>query len=121
MRSNIWHFFDFIRDGQFRRALAMIQDYLVWGCTECEVWSLDTTLARYILPRLRYFRWREGHGPAYGVPMGMETQQWKDDLEAMIFALECVADDTNIYDKETETKINHGLELFGKHFRALWN
>lgn len=119
--SNLRHFFDFIRDGQFRRALGMIYDYAIWGCTECEVWSLDTTLARYILPRLCYFRWDGLHGPAFGVPMGLTTEEWETILEDMIFSLECCAQDTNVYTKEQEDKINHGLELFGKYFRALWN
>ncbi len=83
-----------------------------------EVWSLDWTIAHFVLPRLRYFR-----DTAYGqTPAAFNTnKQWLATLDKMIVAFELTAKGGwNLSLSETK-KVCAGMDLFAKHFLSLWN
>ncbi len=80
-----------------------------------ELWSLDISLAKHILPRLEAFR-------------RTVTEQARGDiLDEMIFAMNEVATtDTRVGYRDNKyypgiaKRTQKGLKLFGKHFRCLW-
>lgn len=113
-----------------------------------ETWSLDVTLAKYIIPRLKKFKELENGYPGRGE---MDTpEKWDEALDKMIQAFEYVIDldeywlddprydytdimfgkNKEFYEKIKENKrsedvrrlaaINEGLQLFAKYYMNLW-
>lgn len=113
-----------------------------------DLWSLDITIAKFVLPRLKKFK-KENIG--YPCIEEMDTpEKWDEALDKMILAFEYAAnqddwwlDDPKYnyiraeskYDDEYVTQIrnsclaegkrrqaviNEGLQLFAKWFRYLW-
>lgn len=86
-----------------------------------ETWSLDYTIAKFTVPRLkRYKEICKGH-PCY-----LTSEEWYDILDKMIYSLEAIINEHEgfVYhiDNRTEyyEKVREGIELFGKHFNDLW-
>lgn len=51
-------------------------------------------------------------------------QAWHDCLEEMLFAFEQYANDRMFaldLDEETRKRVQHGLDLFAKYYKHLWN
>ena len=90
---------------------------LLYGYDNRDSWSLSYKIAEYTLPRLKHLRQNLN-----GYPCEFKTlKQWERRLDKMIFAIQMCVDEEYIYDKKTDKKIIEGLELFGKHFRNLWD
>ncbi|MFY8263038.1 hypothetical protein ACOT7R_09080 [Clostridium perfringens] len=92
---------------------------------EEELWSLDVTLAKYILPRLQKYRNMERMGYPIGLSDGKE---WNEILDKMIYAFEYVVkrDESVVYtdyDEEMKKreKYKEGICLFAKYFMELWD
>ena len=105
-----------------------------------ELYDLDVTIARFILPRLMMFKER----CEYPRRMKLTHEQWNEVLDKMIFAFERIAcqteEDTPEYkayikaiwnneedlaDLKREAKaslkpISEGLSLYHKYYRSLW-
>ena len=49
--------------------------------------------------------------------------EWNQAIQKMIDAFELLRDkdDKGVYTSEEDETIRHGLELFGKYFRYLWD
>lgn len=92
------------------------------GFVNAEFWNLDGTFAMYIYSHLCYFR----EHCNFGHPGNMTQEQWNKCLNDMITAFRLLVEEDKITDyksvqsKNKEKKINYGLRLFAKHFRALW-
>lgn len=94
----------------------------VRGWDNSDTWSLDWTMAKFILPRLKLFKEvNNGH------PSELTEEEWDATIDKMIFAMAAVADGSwNYHDEDIEEtrahwdKVQEGLELFGKYFRDLW-
>lgn len=114
-----------------------------------DIYNLDKTIARFVLPRLKFFK---KHKPGY--PPGLNLEEWKDILDKMILSFKLILDtsepnfgelkfnkektdnghwkmikdpsstfDTEAYIKwkeDKEAKIEEGLNLFAYYFRDLW-
>lgn len=88
------------------------------GFDDSETWSLNISIARFVLPRLKRFR---EISPCY--PGNMTQKQWHKKLDQMILAMELVIEDVNgpgFLDKEKRDKMHAGLAVFSEHFRGLW-
>lgn len=91
------------------------------GSLKEELYNLDCSLARHILPRLIAFREvacsypkvRDKDAPAE-ITDGLE--RWLYVLDEMIFAMDKAQDVT----WKDGKRINRGLMLFGRYFRYLW-
>lgn len=88
------------------------------GC--CDTWNTDVYLAKKILPALKEFK--KGLG---SYPMEFESlDEWVIAIDKMIWSFEYLIDGEDYVDiKEMENlmkKEQEGFELFGKHFRGLW-
>ena len=85
-----------------------------------EVWNTDNTLAQLIVPRLQAFKALDKHG---GPSDFMDIREWNNAIQKMIDAFELLIDEDKlgIFTKDEEEAIEHGLELFSKYFRYLWD
>lgn len=91
---------------------------LIRGWDDSETWSLDYSLAKLILPRLKRFR-----EVTICTPVCFDTEkEWKETLDKMIWSFEFLASedrwselDGNKFDKAQE-----GLNLFAEHYMYLW-
>jgi hypothetical protein len=91
-----------------------------YGFDSRETWSLFTTIAFFIYPRLIYFK---DHTP--GFPARLTEEKWDKILSKMIFPFEQIVSgeyDKHVFDDEKYwKKYNRGLKLFYKYFNDLWS
>jgi hypothetical protein len=66
------------------------------GFPDSDTWSLDITIAKYTLPRLKRLKELKD-----GYPSDMTEQQWDEILDKMIFAMDYLANDGEmvVFDK----------------------
>ena len=77
--------------------------------------NLYVSHARWILPRLKYLR-KHGHGyPGY-----MSVKEWEAVLDDMIRGFKIIAKD-EINNDEQDRKALVAINLFAKHYYALWD
>lgn len=93
----------------------------VRGWDDRDIWSLDITIAKFVLPRLKYLR--EHH---CGYPCDLQEIEWDMILDEVIESFELIIEcDGFMFDKEEmgikQAKIERGLLLFAKHFQGLWD
>jgi hypothetical protein len=86
------------------------------GFDETELWNLDNTIAKFVLPRLVAFG--EGMG---GHPATLTVEGWAEMLNSMIKAFELLADDEAMPGLEQNKIMETGLANFCKYYRHLWN
>lgn len=107
-----------------------------------DLWNLDYTLAKIILPALLRIREDKAGSPFVDdedVPEEIRSTQaikendwdidefhhdrWAFVIGEMIFSFESILKDECEYDlsEEDQERINNGLRLFGKYYRCLWN
>lgn len=111
--------------------------------------NLDETLAKFILPRLKFFKKKTYTSPQY-----LSLEEWKDILDKMILSFKLIVDtsepdfeepkyhiekinnnlsklvedpipgfNTEAYmkwHKDKQQAIKEGLKLFAEHFQDLW-
>ena len=94
------------------------------GFDEREIWSLQTRISNYILPRLKLYR-----DISVGRPGNVPTiEEWHDILDKMIKAFEISSlifehRSDPYYNINTEEGYNiykEGMELFKEYFLDLW-
>jgi len=91
------------------------------GWDDTETWSLDTTIADFILPRLKRFREVQ-----HGYPHGETAESWNVKLDAMIRAFTLVSTTFEV-DDSTPKQIaknfreqKKGLKIFSEYLGCLW-
>lgn len=94
---------------------------IIYGFSDCDLWNLDFTLAKYILPRLIKFKKinRMSYPSCF-----KSSEEWHNILDKMIFSFNYIANDRNSDLKnilKDSKKVQKGLELFGKYFQGLWD
>lgn len=89
------------------------------GFDSTELWNLDTTIAKFIAPRLKVFR-EDG---VHGWPSDMTPDEWEVILDKMVSTFEFLANEGKYvcFDQECWTQVDEGLGLFAKYYSALWN
>lgn len=81
-----------------------------------ELWELDLTISKFILPRLILFK-----ESINSRPIGMTTQEWQEILGKMIYAFQYTIDDDKYKTFPSDyPKYEEGINLFAKYFRDLW-
>lgn len=86
-----------------------------YGFDDSETWSLDSTIARFTLPRLKRFKELNGGYPSY-----LTEESWIDILQKIIDAFTLYEKNSIPFNKNEEKIIEEGLSLFAKYFRNLW-
>lgn len=85
-----------------------------YGFDESELWTLDATIAKFILPRLKMFRKYN-----YSTPDSINKVEWDHILDEMIIGFELIVSDRKKSDMEKEFE-EKSLDLFRQWFRNLW-
>jgi hypothetical protein len=94
--------------------------------SEEEFYSLDHSMARFILPRLKRYRdWVENHGMSWGCFGDCKTGNPKTlrEVNKMVDAFQIIASDDYWHDQWQEGPnkvINVGLKAFAKYYQNLW-
>lgn len=102
--------------GKRYRALRFFWQRWTRGWDDSECWSLDLTMAQFILPRLK--RLREIH---HGYPPTLTAKSWDAKIDLMIYAFErLVKDPFDVPDHEW-LKVKKGLRAFAHWYSALWD
>lgn len=120
--------------GDAKRAEKFRKQIIRKGYCDADLWSLNTSLAEYILPQLREFRNCTG-----GHPCSLKsTEAWQAIIDKMIWAFDMLIQENDWPNWETKKKgetdnqwlrrleaireeMQKGFELFGKWFPHLWN
>lgn len=102
-----------------KKGLAKIQD--------SELWGLDVTLAKYILPRLE--RFKEINKMSHPIAFG-SIEEWHEVIDKMVYSFDYVLKEDSgigfdlLNEEERECrykKYQEGMDLFAKHFMDLWD
>lgn len=102
-----------------RRDVKFLWQRITRGFDDSETWSLDYSLAKLILPRLKRFRELD---PCF-IPTDMTHDEWNTILDKMIYAFEWAASDSRWYNEcseEESARVNEGLKLFAEYYFAMW-
>lgn len=101
-----------------------------YGFHPCEIWNFETSIAVWILPRLKYFRKVNNSVPneivqKYGKgDVDKAGLKWDEFIDSMINAFEIIADDNIDLDypefKKQKKEVDKGLKLFAEYFENLW-
>jgi hypothetical protein len=123
----------FLKSPFIKRTYRHIWQHFTRGWSDEDTWSLDKTMARFVLPRL--IRFREINN---GYPNDLTEERWDAILDEMIWALDYIVNDGENYYfdkdklsapytteqleewKKLEDRCDNGMKLFGEYFRALW-
>jgi len=86
------------------------------GFDDTEIWSLDYTIAQFILPRLKEFRsWNCGY------PSWATQEEWNKIVDDMIFFFEFASNESLMeLPKKDMIRVKRGKKLFADHFFSLW-
>lgn len=96
--------------------------YRKWklGFNPSETWCLDHSIAKFILPRLKYFRKTHRAYPS----CFKNPKYWEKELDKMIAAFEIISDEDAyfpfIHPSKKDKIVQTGLDSFRKYFTALW-
>ena len=86
---------------------------------EEELWSLDHTIAKFIVPRLKKFQQLLADPSCVaGPPHSIAREEWALILNRMIYSFDKISSDTVNY--SDDPKIQEGIDLFAKWYRCLW-
>lgn len=87
------------------------------GFDDSETWSLDYTIAKFILPRLKRFK-----EVTNGYPGGLSEEEWDEILDKMIYAFDLKVNYDSDFDWKDgdQKKFDEGIKLFSEWFLHLW-
>lgn len=103
-----------------KREKKYIKQRMNRGFDDSEAWNLDSTIARFIIPRLKVLKIN-----THGYPSNLTEKTWDEILDKILLAFEldladkCDSDVSKM--TENDAKIQEGLDLFAKYFRHLWD
>jgi hypothetical protein len=103
---------------RFWKKTKVLSYWLINGYCQESQWSLDFTLSKIILRRLKAFREMERFG--YPYPYS-SIEEWDEVLDELIEGFEELTDDEQMYFIEGDDRAKEVLELFFKHFNNLWD
>jgi hypothetical protein len=120
----VWDFYYRAREVRslYHRFFNATYYHIKLGFNPKDVWSLDHSIALYILPRLKHLK-----KVVHGHPDGLTFRQWKRELDKMIAAFSIITDETKYYHIGSrrhhphQKTIDAGLDAFRKHYHHLWD
>ncbi len=100
------------------RKIKWIIQKLFRGYSDEDLFSLDDTISKFILPRLKAFRECPG---GYSDYYFNNMDEWVVCIDKMIRAFEIMIEDEWVSDEKLTKEKNEGFRLFYEHYEALWN
>ena len=98
------------------RTEKLIQIKKETGICPDEIWSLNYSIAVFIIPRLELFIKQ-----TIGIPSPFKTlDEWKTVLRKMLYSMKKIASGEIPFSEKENPKFWKGLDLFHKYFLALW-
>jgi hypothetical protein len=85
------------------------------GFGDNELWNFDTTIAKYIVPRLKRFKELQ-----HGYPADLGEEEWCEILDQIIYSFELKLNDKE-FDEKLRANYELGLIYFAKYFDHLWD
>ena len=85
------------------------------GFGDNELWNFDTTIAKYMVPRLKRFKQLQR-----GYPANLKEEEWNEILDQIIYSFELKLDDID-FDEKYRKDYELGLVYFAKYFDHLWD
>jgi len=104
---------------RIKRDIIFLYQRKTRGFDDSEMWNLDYSLAKLILPRLKLFK-----KTCSVRPSNLTDEQWKDILDEMIWSFNWYCGQQWSYGKDYATnsnRANEGLKLFAEYFDSLWD
>lgn len=99
---------------KIKRALLFFKQRKQLGFDDSDLWSLDVTVADFVLPRLKRFRFI-----TVSYPHSFDSlEEWQATLDKMIYSFEQYSSGIENADPE---RFDEGLKLFGLYFSSLWD
>ena len=86
------------------------------GICPDELWNLDSSIAVFIVPRLKLFIEQTIAYP--GSLNSME--KWKRILRKILYSMKKIANGNIPFSEKEDKKFFEGMKLFGEYFLALW-
>lgn len=83
------------------------------GFDDSELWDLDHTFARLMLPRVKAFLVQHEE-------MTVEDKRWKRDMAVIVKAMELLSDGEVWCAGEEAEQIAKGMRVFAKRIREMW-
>lgn len=82
------------------------------------LWSLDYTVAKFVLPRIKEFKYYTASHPP-----NLTQSQWFGIIESIEKAMTLHVKDMegDILTQEQYAAVKHGTNLFGEYFLHLWS
>lgn len=84
------------------------------GIDQSEVWALDVTIAKFVLPRIKLLR-----KTTYGYPANLTPEKWDIILKKIQTTFKITATDS--LTPENYAKHQEGLDLFTTYYNNLWH
>lgn len=109
--------FSLLRNYKYKRAIKFFWQRRIRGFDDSETWSMDNSLSKLILPRLKRFK-----KVKIGSPSSLSKEEWDQIIDRMIYSFEWLAAGKQ-FESENEIeikKVNEGLHFFAKYYRDLW-
>lgn len=104
-------------DISFRNAKRKVKYFFqrrIRGWDDSDTWSLDYTMAKLLVPRLKRFKELNN-----GYPYGLNEDLWDSTIDKMIKSFEFICSDARWIGPFPEY-VEEGRNLYNKHFYDLW-
>ena len=101
-----------------KRNIKWVFQRLFRGFDDRDYWSLNDTISKFALPRLILLKKKK-----HGYPWNFKNmKEWNKTLDEIIWAHKFVINEQyDTFNKDKYDRCQKGLELFGKHYRSLWD
>lgn len=87
------------------------------GFDDSELWNLDSTIALFIVPRLKAFKETKVGYPSFY----SSDVEFKNDIDKMIKAFEVIGESNPTHEGYSNGIVEEGLKLFHDNFCSLWD
>jgi len=86
------------------------------GWDPTETWNLDITIAKFVLPRLKYLKEN-----THGYPASITSEEWDGILSKIILMFSLTIEENIDNTEESAQQAKEGLQLFAEYYRHLWD
>jgi len=119
MVKNIyWWCYRLVRYSNYKRYIRYWFQRRIRGWDDSDCWSLDHTIGKFVLPRLKRYKEITNGYPA----IFNDIEDWHNILDKMIAGFELISNDEfYLLSNENEKIVEEALDLFRQYYRGLWD
>ena len=107
-----------IKDFRPKRAIKFLKQRIKRGFDDSELWSLDSTLTKFLLPRIKAFK-----DMTMSHPGTVTEEEWYEILDDIIYSLESFKNECEFWETEKldRERYDRGFRYLGEYYRDLWS